>query len=235
MYTVKKAHPRPVTMYSEINKRKRREYVEKIMNRIGIGKQLSTLIKLMWTYSCVDHKGVHVRECAPWWNILHQGGKTFTFLEESHSMALSIGNGGEAATRNKIATNAWDERSTQSLSLSRTLLWSAIMPLFMLALRALLEKNFLGVELLRLSPYSAPLNPIEECWSSMKAVMKRDLAANSATMMNTTPQGMTQTEYRMQYLERCIDNAILSITSILCLKTFNHVQKHFARVIQLQD
>ena len=38
MYTVKKAHPRPVTMYSEINKRKRREYVEKIMNRIGIGK-----------------------------------------------------------------------------------------------------------------------------------------------------------------------------------------------------
>ena len=35
---MKKAHPRPVTMYSEINKRKRREYVEKIMNRIGIGK-----------------------------------------------------------------------------------------------------------------------------------------------------------------------------------------------------
>ena len=46
----------------------------------------------------------------------------------------------------------------------------------------------------------------------MKVVMKRDLSTNSATMMNTTPQGMIQTEYRMQYLERCIDNAIISIT-----------------------
>ncbi|MPC39809.1 hypothetical protein E2C01_033358 [Portunus trituberculatus] len=89
--------------------------------------------------------------------------------------------------------------------------------------RVVAEEEFSGVEIIRLSPYSPALNPIEECWSVMKATMKRDLSNTFKTMMNTTPVGMSQTEYRMQYLERCIDNAILTIPSELCLKTLNHV------------
>lgn len=97
------------------------------------------------------------------------------------------------------------------------------------------EEEFYGVEILHASPYSVPLNLIEECWSVMKDVMKLDLASNFATMINTPPVGMTQAEYRMQYLERCFVFANLTIIPMLCLRTCNHIQKHFAGVIQLRD
>ena len=40
-------------------------------------------------------------------------------------------------------------------------------------LETVLEEEFIGAKMLRLAPYSAPLNPIEECWSVFKAQMKK--------------------------------------------------------------
>jgi transposase len=97
------------------------------------------------------------------------------------------------------------------------------------------EEEFSGVELLRTAPYSAPINPIEECWSTMKAAMKRELGGKMKEMLAKTPENMTQTEYRLNFLEKIIDNNINTITPRLCLSTFNHIQKHFAPILELQD
>ena len=95
--------------------------------------------------------------------------------------------------------------------------------------------EFEGVTILRAAPYSAPLNPIEECWSVMKAAMKRHMAETFDEMMAAPPAGTTQTEYRMQYLEAAIDQAMQTITPLVCLRTCNHVQRFFPAMMAQED
>ena len=97
------------------------------------------------------------------------------------------------------------------------------------------EDELRGVTLLRLGPYSAPLNPIEEVWSVLNfmADLKRRLAATLTNMIETPPCGTTLTEHRMRYLETAIDAAVPSATPML--NTFNHVQRQFAACLALSE
>ena len=90
------------------------------------------------------------------------------------------------------------------------------------------------MKIIRTAPYSAPLNPIEECWSAMKAAMKGTMATTFNEMM-ATEAGLTQTEHRLRYLERHIDAAMPRITPLMCMRACNHVQKHFAGCVALLD
>lgn len=69
------------------------------------------------------------------------------------------------------------------------------------------EEEFAGARLLRLAPYSAPLNPIEMVWSAVKAVIKREMAVTFYQILDTDA-GLTQAEHRLQYMERKIDAAM---------------------------
>ena len=95
-------------------------------------------------------------------------------------------------------------------------------------------EEFPGVELLRTAPYSAPLNPIEAVWSSMKASMKADMASSFHQMLNTAP-GLSQQEHRLRFLEARIDAAMEHITPVMCLQFYNHVQRHYAGCMALAD
>ena len=75
------------------------------------------------------------------------------------------------------------------------------------------EEEFEGAQLLRLAPYSAPLNPIEESWSVMKSEIKKLLRSTMTDLLNATPPaGISQTEYRLRHLEDLIDSSICKIT-----------------------
>ena len=69
----------------------------------------------------------------------------------------------------------------------------------------------------------------------LKAGLKRRLAATMTNIIETPPYGTTQAEHRMRYLETAIDAAVPSATPILCLSTFNHVQRHFAACLALSE
>ena len=97
------------------------------------------------------------------------------------------------------------------------------------------DEELSGATLLRASPYSAPINPIEQCWSIMKAKMKRILATRMANLLNSTQERMTQTEYRLTFLENVIDESIHTITPRICLVIFNHIQKHFRAILDMGD
>ncbi|KAF0302272.1 hypothetical protein FJT64_025624 [Amphibalanus amphitrite] len=96
------------------------------------------------------------------------------------------------------------------------------------------EEEFAGVEILRLAPYSAPLNPIEHIWSSVKATIKQEMSASFYEMLNTPPD-LTQTEHRLRFLERKIDVAMAAVTPRACLRACNHVQRHFPRCLAMDD
>ena len=98
------------------------------------------------------------------------------------------------------------------------------------------EEEFRGAQLLRLAPYSAPLNPIEEVWSALKAEMKRQLAASLPRLLGElAPEGLTQTEHRLRHLEATIDRGVERITAMVSMRVCNHVQKYFAACIALRD
>lgn len=93
------------------------------------------------------------------------------------------------------------------------------------------EDEFRNATLLRLSPYSAPLNPIELYWSNVKeaakAMLNRPIPAQ--------PVGITQVEHRLQFLENVIDRAIDETRQRGFQQYFNHVFRYYNGCIQMQD
>lgn len=235
LYTVKKTLPEPAAMNAEENKQKRKAYVEKIMSRIGRGK---TVIYMDETNANLflrrsqgrARKGLRCMPKCP-----TSKGKNIHILGSISQQGLVYWERRRGSYK-KEDCQEWLRTMLRTLTepLNNTVVVCDNAPVHSGIECVAEEEEFVGVEIVRMSPYSAPLNPIEECWSVMKAAMKRDLAENFASLMDT-PDDMTQTEHRMQFLERCIDTAVNSITPILCLKTCNHVQKHFPSVMQMKD
>ena len=80
------------------------------------------------------------------------------------------------------------------------------------------------------------LNPIENVWSAMKAHLKSSLQAGFNELMAGDPVGaLTQGEFRLRFLERCIDLAMPHVTPQMCERVCRHVQSYFEAAILLRD
>ena len=98
------------------------------------------------------------------------------------------------------------------------------------------EEEFKGVRLLRLGPYSASLNPIEEVWNVLNALMKSAPAQKMTELLKTAPPaGATLVAHRLQFLLPIIDSNFHHVSLDLYMKSINHVQKHFPACLQKID
>ena len=98
------------------------------------------------------------------------------------------------------------------------------------------EPQYAGLSILRLCPYSAPLNPIEAIWNSAKAVLKTKHADGLKRMLDDVGRGdLTLVEFRLRYLENLMAQSLDHIIPESCRNCINHVQMHVGTVIQLQD
>ena len=207
-------------MNSETNKQKRKAYVEKITNRIGLGKTVIYIDESnanLFLRRSQGHarKGVRCMPKSP-----TAKGKNIHIIGSISNKDLCTGSAEGAVTGKKTVEYGCVKCFALSLSPSLMLLLCA--PVHSGLETIAEEDEFNGVEILRSSPYSAPLNPIEECWSVMKAAMKWSLAENFRTMMDT-PTGITQTEYRMQYWSGYTQHYTHALSKNMqpCTKTFS--------------
>ena len=100
----------------------------------------------------------------------------------------------------------------------------------------LAENEFNGARIIRLGPYSPQLNPIEAVWSFTKDKFNTIHAERKNDMMAGVGQNdLTQTEFRLRYVENIIDDAMTTITRNKCLACFNHVQGLYPGVIEMRD
>ncbi|GLV42904.1 hypothetical protein CBL_08541 [Carabus blaptoides fortunei] len=77
------------------------------------------------------------------------------------------------------------------------------------------EADFVHHHLLRLSPYSPMLNPIELAWSDLKSAVKEDLAIQMPHIIaNENRANITQTEYRLQSLENLYKKILINLRSL---------------------
>ncbi|ETN08522.1 hypothetical protein PPTG_12293 [Phytophthora nicotianae INRA-310] len=88
-----------------------------------------------------------------------------------------------------------------------------------------LIKNREDLELLRLGPYSPMCNPIEGCFSVLKAWSKAFLVFNADQMFDL-PYG-DKTEWRMRLLENAADHCI----ECMDLRLVNRVTRHSAHAV----
>lgn len=99
-----------------------------------------------------------------------------------------------------------------------------------------LETEFLNHRLLRLGPYSPMLNPIELAWSTLKASIKQDLAAEMPQILAGESRAtLTQTEFRLQRLENIIQRNLPILSVANCAKYVAYVQKFIPDVLNLND
>ena len=136
--------------------------------------------------------------------------------------------------------NSWLRRmlqSCQSRNLSNVVIVCDNAPCHSRFLEVTQEEAFKDMcVLLKLGPYSPMLNPTENLWSAMKSKVKTSLAANQASILQDhTASQMTQGEYRMQRLEQIVDMSMAEMTTDLCIRSCNHVQKFFARALRMED
>lgn len=98
------------------------------------------------------------------------------------------------------------------------------------------ENDFVHHHLLRLSPYSPMLNPIEFAWSDLKSSVKADLAIQMPHIIaNENRANITQTEYRLQSLENIIQENINKLTVVKCTKYIAHIQRFVPDVLNMVD
>ncbi|EEY58781.1 uncharacterized protein PITG_22279 [Phytophthora infestans T30-4] len=97
------------------------------------------------------------------------------------------------------------------------------------------DTTFSAATLLRLGPYSPMLNPIENCFSAFKAMVKRFLARHRQAILRVPPH-LTIKAHRESYLKLAADLLVLeAITPELCYKCSLHTMKFHARAIQMKD
>ena len=96
--------------------------------------------------------------------------------------------------------------------------------------------DFPGVIMLRLAPYSPMLNPIEGAWNAIKFKIK---TLNSNRLPQLLLQqdygGLTQTEYRLRFVEQLIDESKEVVTPMMCLNLINHTHTFYADALAEQD
>lgn len=99
------------------------------------------------------------------------------------------------------------------------------------------ENEFANNHLLRLSPYSPMLNPIENAWSVMKSAVKADLAEQMPQILagEGRDNNMTQTEYRLQRLENIITANLGKISVAKCARFVAHIQKFIPAGLNMED
>ena len=66
-------------------------------------------------------------------------------------------------------------------------------------------------KILRLAPYSTPLNPIELVWNQVKSYIKRQIA-RSITLITNIPTELSQAEHRFALMENWSNGAFAFVT-----------------------
>ena len=85
-----------------------------------------------------------------------------------------------------------------------------------------------GAALLRLAPYSPPLNPIETVWSALKSFVRSKLR---------TPQviGLGVGEQRLQHIEDVVKEGIESLQDQICVRASQPSASFHGHVLALQN
>ena len=96
-------------------------------------------------------------------------------------------------------------------------------------------EHLLDCQILRLSPYSSMFNPVENVWSFIKSLVKRDLSKKLTHILSLPATNVSVTEHRLRALEELISDAADKVTPMLCAKCISSIQSKVASALNLEN
>lgn len=229
LFTMKKVHNEPCTMNSDINKRKRAEYVQSLNNYIRQGKQIVWIDETNFNLFCRRTRG---RALA--------GTRAVQLLPAARGPNVhligAISTAGVVAMERRRGSftaqlaNAWVTRLMQQWQDIGNELEDLVIVSDNAPCHSNLETviNGTAASLLRLGPYSPMLNPIETIWSKVKAYAKNNIRIPSVT-------GPGLMEQRLVYLEEIIDQAKNTVAGGDCARAVQHCSIHQAVALAMNN
>jgi transposase len=240
LFTVKKAHYLPLGVNTVVNKELRSQFVAKTMELTAADKCFIYMDETNFNLFCRKSTGRAVRGRRAVVTLPNSKGPNLHIIGAITSTGILHWERHRGSFKNDTC-NAWVRRCLQAAIASGHQAADIVLvidnaPAHSKIEQVLDEEEFHGGVVLRLAPYSPMLNPIEHVWSAVKAHIKNSMQIHFAELIAGDPMGiLTQCEFRLRFLERCADEAMPVISPLMCQRSCNHVQKHYAPALHLQD
>lgn len=229
LFTLKQVHLQPITMNSEENKLKRRDYVRRLNEYIQHGKQIVWIDQTNFNLFCrrsrgrakIGKRAVQILPASKGPNVHLIGG-----ISAAGVVLMERRRGSFTAD----AANEWIQRLLEQWVTGGNHLNDLVIICDNAPCHARLENSLAGtgVILLRLSPYSPMLNPIETIWSKIKAVVK-------SVLRNPHVEAPGVGQQRLVHLENLIDDAKETVTGGDCARAAQHTTSFHTAALAMDD
>lgn len=229
LISVKKYHVEPSAMNNNMNKEKRKEYVERLTSFMREEKQIIWMDETNFNLFCrrsqarsrIGERAVIMRPTSRGKNVHVIGAITASGVLKWDRMRGSF-----TANKAKDWVISMMEKLPPYLQPENTVLVIDNAPCHSTIDEC--EALFSGFTVLRLAPYSPALNPIKNIWSKVKSFVKAQMR-----IPNVTPPGIG--EQKLQYVEEKIDAAMGEISPQDCINCSQHVQGLYSLALWKQD
>lgn len=241
LITLKKVHHMPLGINMDVNKLLRRDYVAELMHLTAANKTILFMDETNFNIFCRRTFGRSLRGARSVVQLPNSKGPNLHVIGAITSTGLVHWERQRGSFKMENC-NSWLRRCLQACIATAGVQPQDIVvvmdnaPAHTNAEAVFEEALFHGGRVLRLAPYSPMLNPIEHVWSVVKARIKDSMQDGFQELIAGDPTGvLTQTEFRIRFLERCADEALPHVSQDICSRSCNHVQKHYAAALQLEN
>lgn len=238
LITVKKLHQFSETCNSDDNKRKRVAYIKDLEFYEAAGMRLVWIDETNFNLHCSRWQGRAKRGVRATLPVANSRGSNLHIIgamDERGLISLTTKRG----SFTKVACQIWIVELLQTLAESDTRNTVVICdnaPCHNGLEEVFTRTEYRNFKLLRLGPYSPALNPIEGIWSVLKSHLKKAMRDGYECMLRGDPtKQLSQSEWRVQFLERKFEESKSSIMPDHCLHMVQHVKKRFSDVLQFRD
>jgi len=235
LFTVKWVHKETKTANSEVNKRKWKELVQKI-----IDSHVVFIVENNFTLCTKREYGRSEKGESPFSRDPSSKGPNVHVIGAIPSHGVECWESRRGSYK-KVNTADYVRLLLQQLAAKGIELYTVVLvvdnaPCHSDIDRILDEDEFNTARIIMLRPHSAPLNPIEAVWSIVKAKFKELHGERKAVkFQGTNSNNMTLMKYRLQYMEKVIDDSMTVTTKQQCDRCIRHVQRHYNRYFDLHD
>lgn len=238
LITLKKVHHLSIGVNSDANKQLRCTYVESILALTAANKNIIFIDETNFNLFCRRSVGRSLRGSRSVITLPNSKGPNLHIIGGITSQGLVYWERRRGSFKTEDF-NEWLRRCIQA-AINQGMPINDIVavvdnaPCHSHAEHVFQDNNFHGGTVLRLAPYSPMLNAIEHIWSEVKTHIKNTLQEKFQELMAGDP-ALTQTEFRLRFLERCADLAMGTIIPLDCQRSCNHVQEHYAPALHLAN
>lgn len=237
--TLKKLCHIPIGMNSTENRDHRKQFVYRLLECYHEGKIICWMDETNFNMFCTRTMGRSLKGRRASIPVLNSRGRNLHLIgsmTEQGVVAVTTRRGSFSGEDCKMWVRTLLEQLQAQYDIRSVVLVCDNAPCHSGLEEVLEEPMFGGAQLLRLTPYSPMLNPIENVWSSVKASVKTKLREQYQALVDGDPtQQLAQSEWRMQVLEQIVQHAVQGFPNGHCASFVKEIERNCMKALDGQS